>query len=432
MNDMTPTIYRLSDGEGTRYCPADLLQKLDRDIHPWLLSEREGSNRTTLSYVKVDILTDTLNKLFGPLGWGVEAEIQKMDDFQYDKPGYQNAPSTEMYVFQVISQVKLTIKPQTETGTPTVFVQSGIGYGEVKINGHRKDAVGMAVKGAESDGLKRCCNLLGRALGMFLVGGKQDPVVYAHNGNKNRQVVQRALRDRAEHQERHRDDASGRDRFEDVDREDPRGRNRDDRNDERRREPRARDDRDDERRLDVRGHDARADERRRESRPRDDRDEAPRREQRERDDRSRNPEDDRRTDRSDRPRESVQTSEQQRGNSAGPASADRPASSDRSAAPTGDGRTTPKAEKTEAATPEVKNSRRANTNYDLRKVPVTRDNQTDFGATFIRQLEGMRQIEDQEQMVKNYAQRINELDPDVRALIVERLRERQINVALLD
>lgn len=448
MNDMTTM----------RYCPADLAVRLDADIHPWLLSEREGGNKTTLSYVKVDILTDTLNKLFGPLGWGVEAEIQKMEDFQYEKPGWQGAAPTEMYVFQVISQVKLTIKPQTDAGTPTVFIQSGIGYGEVKINAHRKDAVGMAVKGAESDGLKRCCNFLGRALGMFLVGGKQDPVTYAHNGNKNRAVVNRAMREREEYEERqarrgrgrgddHQGDNSDEGRREERARDDqPRDRQRDERG----RDERPRDEQPRVRQRDEQSRDEQPRDRQREEQPRDrQRDEAPRsetsRDEQARQDKPRDEQprersrdeqparDDRNAD--DAPRQDEGRQQEQRAEGAGTDEREpqqgRRRPSSRTAADAGkdadasDGKAAdPK--------PEVKARRKASTNYDLRKVPVTRENQQDFGATFIKQMEGMRQPEDQEQMVKTYAQRINELDPDVRALVVARLSERNVDVTLLD
>lgn len=433
MNDMT-----------YRYCPAELADKLDADIHSWLLSERDGGKNTKLSYVKVDILTDTLNKLFGPLGWGVEAEIQKMEDFQYDKPGYQGAASTEMYVFQVVSRVKLTIKPQTEAGSPTVFIQSGIGYGEVKINAHRKDAVGMAVKGAESDGLKRCCNFLGRALGMFLVGGKQDPVTYAHNGNRNATVVNRARRDRDDYEDSRRD--RGR-------RDDRNDRNsRDDRGDDRQ-EARGRDDRGsnegrrqeqqergsqarDERPRDEQPREARQrDERPRDEQPRDarQRDERPREDDRQRDEQPRNDQRDARQN-DDRPEDQREESSPRQE----PSQDDVGASDDREQQsarrrPASRGAAEAAKDGDDAGPkPEVKARRRANTNYDLRKVPVTRENQQDFGATFIKQMEGMRQPEDQVQMVKSYAQRINELDPDVRALVVARLRERDVDVTLLD
>ena len=430
----------------TRYCPADLLEKLDADIHPWLLSEREGGNKSTLSYVKVDILTDTLNRLFGPLGWGVEAEIQKMDDFQYEKPGYQNYPPTEMYVFQVISQVKLTIKPQTEGGSPTVFIQSGVGYGEVKINGHRKDAVGMAVKGAESDGLKRCCNFLGRALGMFLVGGKQDPVVYAHNGNKNRAVISRAMRDREDYERRNRSSGRGGNEDEAQDRQDRGDHEEHDRRDDRN----SRSDREQFRGQDEGGTRSAPENEDRNSQKRQERSDPPR--SRERAARDSHEEQDRNgqgSSEGQRQRASKQDEDtagkderQDRGKSESNAADQRTAdNADEGEKTTGrrrsNARSNNDAEKKDDAgkAREEGNAggkRRASTTYDLRRVPVTRENQKDFGATFVRHMEGMRQVEEQDQMLKNYAQRINELDPDIRALIVERLHQRNINVSILD
>lgn len=455
----------MNDMRTERYCPADLSRDLDADIHPWLLSERAGGRGAKLSYVKVDILTDTLNRLFGHLGWGARAEIQKMEDFQYTKPGNNGYPAKEMYVFQVISQVTLTIKPQVDGGTETVFTQSGIGYGEVEINSHRKDAVGMAVKGAESDGLKRCCNFLGRALGMFLVGGKQDPVTYAHNGNTNQTVVKNARRDRDDYEDRQRargrSDDRGGDRGERArddrgpndgrrpgsgDREEQAQRQNGDRQQGggRQESDRQRGDRQPDHQQDGDRSQAgdrqqtdrqQGGERQREQHGEEDRQRSDRQPDRAAGDRDQKTGDDR--ERQDRSRQDQNGQEDGRQNADRDGSRQQDAGTTKSADDAKGGRADADKGRDDAENggkpaPKVKNSRRANTNYDLRKAPVTREDQTDFGATFIKQIQTMRQPEDRTEQLKAYAQRINELDPDVRELVIERLKGQDMDVSMLD
>ena len=171
---------------------AAIAAAVDRNVPPELVSNRASGRNSTVSYLKGDIDADRLNEIFGPLGWCVSASTPKIDRFEdtrtkWDKPqggGRATPKDVEMVIYAVTTQVTLTIKARSEKSTDTVFVQTGVGYGEVEPNKHAKDAIGMAVKGAETDGFKRCCTFLGKAFGMFLNSdGTQGDIEYAHRNN---------------------------------------------------------------------------------------------------------------------------------------------------------------------------------------------------------------------------------------------------------
>lgn len=179
---------------------------VDREVPKELISSRSSGNSNTVSYLKGDIDADRLNEIFGPLGWGVVAsapEISKFEDkrTKWEKPregGRAVSKEVDMTIYAVTTQVTLTIKARTPESTDTVFTQTGVGYGEVEPGKHAKDAIGMAVKGAETDGLKRCATLIGKAFGMFLnADGSQSDIEYAHRNNRDGLAKAKNIRSQA-------------------------------------------------------------------------------------------------------------------------------------------------------------------------------------------------------------------------------------------
>ena len=168
---------------------AAIATAVDQEVPKELLSSRSAGGSNSVTYLKGDISVDRLNEIFGPLGWSVAAGKPEMDKenamrLKWEK-GNRTPKEVEMVVYSVMTQVTLTIKKRTPEGSDTVFVQTGIGYGEVEPGKYAKEAIGMAVKGAETDGLKRCTSMLGKAFGMFLdQDGNQSDIEYAHKGNK--------------------------------------------------------------------------------------------------------------------------------------------------------------------------------------------------------------------------------------------------------
>lgn len=167
---------------------------VDTPIPPELISSRSQGQNSRVSYIKGDISVDRLNEVFGPLAWGSKAGNPQIDRFEekrtkWDKPaggGAAKAREADMVIYVVTTQVTLTIKARTRESTDTVFVQTGVGYGEVEAGKHAKDAIAMAVKGAETDGFKRCTTMLGKAFGMFLnADGSQSDLEYAHRNDRD-------------------------------------------------------------------------------------------------------------------------------------------------------------------------------------------------------------------------------------------------------
>ena len=61
---------------------ADIAAAVDQNVPRELISERSAGNNNTLSYLKGDIDVDALNRIFGPLGWGMVASPPQIDRFE--------------------------------------------------------------------------------------------------------------------------------------------------------------------------------------------------------------------------------------------------------------------------------------------------------------------------------------------------------------
>lgn len=360
----------------TIHISEEMATKIDRPVDAAIISNRPGGGNTTQSFLKGDIIADQLNAVFGPLGWGVEARIHQMDDWDETKTVSRNnqPKDVSMHMVQVVSDVKLTIKKTTPDGTDTVFVQPGIGYGEAEEGKSRKEAFGMAVKGAATDGLKRCATLVGKAFGMMMASnGSQEDIEYAHNGKQqNLRKAQEMRRTQGAQQ---------------------------------RQQPRQIEDRSQQREEAPRQQEERQRPQAQEQRPR----EEPRREpERARDDSRQQDGGD--AQRRPEVRDGVDTME-------------RPAEPARREEP-------PKADATvkeEVAKP-APAKRGADTNYPLDSLPITKQDMTDFGATLVERVKEMRQHTDRVGLVKQHLNTIKNLDSAIRRRVIDRLREVDVDV----
>lgn len=197
---------------------AFIAAEVDKNVPEELVSSRSNGQSSTVAYLKGDIDADRLNEIFGPLGWDVVARDAQISNFKdmrtkwVSKQGQSKKvpQEVEMQIYAVTTSVTLRIKARTPESSDTIFTQTGVGYGEVDIGKHAKDAIAMAVKGAETDGLKRCCTLLGKAFGMFLNSdGTQGDIEYAHRGNTNGLKRAKSLRNRRERNEEENNRGSG-------------------------------------------------------------------------------------------------------------------------------------------------------------------------------------------------------------------------------
>jgi len=393
-----------SDYPSTIHISDEMAAKINQPVDAAVISSRPGGGNTVQSFLKGDIIADALNNVFGPLGWGVEASIHQMDDWTETKSLTRNNSRTDvtMHMVQVVSAVKLTVKKTTADGTDTVFVQPGIGYGEAEEGKSRKEAFGMAVKGAATDGLKRCATLLGKAFGMMMASnGSQEDIEYAHNGKAQNLSKARSLRQNAQRGgnggqrqvEDQRARGGGQRQVEDQrgggqrQVEDQRG----DRGDQQRR-PEARDD--------VR--------------------EQPRREEREPARQEQRPSE-RENDTDRRPEQRAERQPDAR-----PADQrQQPVREPEAAAPAAERQAAPAEADPGAAKPA---RRQADTSYPLDNLPITKQDMTDFGATLVARVKEMRQHSDRVGLVKQHLNTVKNLDSSVRKRVIERLRELEVDV----
>lgn len=376
----------------TLHISKQMADMIDMPVDAALISSRPGGGNTTQSFVKGDIVTDALNQVFGPLGWGVKAKIHQIDDWEEEKTKTQNnrQVTVQMKVVQVVSDVELTIKKVTPDGADTVFVQPGIGYGEVEAGKSTKEAFGMAIKGAATDGLKRCANLLGRKFGMMMASnGSQEDIEYAHNGKRDNLEKARKLRNS---QGSGSGNSSGRsnqssDRYERNNRDPQENRSQqDDRGNQRGGNPVS------EARSDSRGS-------REENRGRSEN-----------------------GDHQNAQRQSSRDGEGQ--------ATERNQAVSREERPSDRNESRMSSEKSGAEVKQDKKSseRKPDTNYDLNIVPITKQDMVDFGATLVERVKEMRQVNDRIGLVRQHINTIKNLDTSIRQRVIERLSEANVDV----
>lgn len=157
------------------------------------ISKREGRG-SKVSYIRGDINAEQLNRIFGPLGWSLKVGDPRIEErIEKDRKipaRYNNEERVaDFYVVLITTKTTLIIKDPSGKDRDTIFEQHGIGYGEIEDGKNRKEVIGMALKGAETDGFKRCTSMLGRAFGMFMTAsGEQNIEAYVnHNAVNNRQ-----------------------------------------------------------------------------------------------------------------------------------------------------------------------------------------------------------------------------------------------------
>lgn len=407
----------------TIHIAEDMAKKIDQTVDPAVISSRPGGGNTTQSFLKGDIIADQLNVVFGPLGWGIVARIHQMDDWEEEKTVTRNNQQTKvgMRMVQVVSDVTLTIKKTTPDGTDTVFTQPGIGYGEAEEGKSRKEAFSMAVKGAATDGLKRCASLVGKAFGMMMASnGSQQDIEYAHNGKQQNLRKAQELRRQSENRQEGRSregDARGGDSRGNSQRQDDRqqgGRREEQRHPQedgrgagrdRQQGDRDRQQEDRERQSETRGGN---------QGPRHD--EAPARREGS-DGRSRQQEDSRQ-ERGTHERSGEQV-DARRTPEAGATTMERPAEQSRQEP----------AKESDAKDGDAKTRKRqADTNYPLDSLPITKQEMTDFGATLVERVKEMRQKSDRTSLVKQHLNTIKNLDSAIRRRVIERLREHDVDV----
>ena len=197
----------------------EIKQLIEMGVDPKHLSVRDGRGSTKYYYIKQGVLTEYLNEAFGCLGWDLKVGEPKIERGEETRTRRGN--KVQVNAFEVIIKVTLRIKARTIESSDTVFEHYGIGTGEADVGQSAKDALGMAIKGAESDGFKRCAAHLGKRFGLLLTQqGTQSLIDYAqaNNEGRRREMTRAAENEGSGQRGRQHDDQPSRPRREDGDR----------------------------------------------------------------------------------------------------------------------------------------------------------------------------------------------------------------------
>lgn len=145
---------------------AELDSKIPRDV----ISQRDGGNGRSLSYLEGHYVIDRLNKILGVGKWAYGAELTKVFEGTV-KDRYDNDVFNTSYIAKV--RMVVTIGSETKEVT-TEFIDVGYGDGSDKKNPGK--AHELAVKEAVTDGIKRCAKNLGMSMGLALYDKTQENV----------------------------------------------------------------------------------------------------------------------------------------------------------------------------------------------------------------------------------------------------------------
>lgn len=143
----------------------EIIKELDDKIPRDCVSERQGGNGRSLSYLEGHYVIDRLNKVLGQGNWAYEANTSLVHS------GEIETRSGPTYSVHYLARVRLVVTIGERT---TEFVDYGYGDGSDKNNPGK--AHELAVKESVTDGLKRCAKNLGMSMGLALYDKTQENV----------------------------------------------------------------------------------------------------------------------------------------------------------------------------------------------------------------------------------------------------------------
>jgi hypothetical protein len=141
---------------------AELDAKLSSDD----VSEREGGNGRSLSYVSSYYVIEQLNAILGQGYWSYDTEEMRLVH-----SGAEEAYGKTKYVAHYVAKVHLIVNIGDK-----IAQFSDYGYGDGTDKSSAGKAHELAVKEAATDGLKRCAKNLGMKLGLALYEKEQSNV----------------------------------------------------------------------------------------------------------------------------------------------------------------------------------------------------------------------------------------------------------------
>lgn len=146
----------------------DRIKLLEEDLLQDDVKTREGTNKTTLSYLASFHVIAEANRIFGFDGWDSEIlSLTQADKTQYEKPAYKAGdPPKQMISISYLCKLRVTVKVDGST-----VVREDVGFGN-GVAGDTAYGIGSCIelgsKEAVTDALKRCMRYYGNKFGLTL------------------------------------------------------------------------------------------------------------------------------------------------------------------------------------------------------------------------------------------------------------------------
>lgn len=129
---------------------------------------REGTGKTTLSYLASHHVIAEANRIFGFDGWDSEIlTLKQVDRTEYQKPPYKAGdPPKDMVSISYLCTLRVTVKDGEQL---TVREDTGFGNGVAGSTAYGiSSCIELASKEAVTDALKRCMRYYGNKFGLTL------------------------------------------------------------------------------------------------------------------------------------------------------------------------------------------------------------------------------------------------------------------------
>jgi DNA repair and recombination protein RAD52 len=138
------------------------IKQLNEGLDPNLIKQRVGGMGATLNYIPTFTAIDQANKIFGYGNWGTSVVEFKI----LSETVTQNKSGKDIFNKSIVATIKLEVKDCVP------IIDVGFCMGKATTDA---DAFDIGIKGAVSDGLKRCLRLFGPQFGNTLYDKDNQP-----------------------------------------------------------------------------------------------------------------------------------------------------------------------------------------------------------------------------------------------------------------
>jgi len=147
----------------------EIIDKLNQPLDPSRVKTREGPGGKTLSYVEGHDCVATANEIFSVGNWGYA--VKEIQSIGYGKVKVRDPDNPDEFIDEERMMYYAVVELRIADCAP--ITEAGFG----STRGDRPEHHEMAVKGAVTDGLKRCLKNYGEQFGLGLYAGGGPPTI---------------------------------------------------------------------------------------------------------------------------------------------------------------------------------------------------------------------------------------------------------------